>query len=786
MNRGKKLLAGLTVLVLLFLTCAAAMADGKPGVYNVTFYARKNGRELYTWTTNSDGRLPEELRTAYRDGYVFMGWYTHPYGGRKITDKTVFTKDTKVWAHWGRIEGKVTEPPVPGVYTVSFLEDDHSRTLPSTVQTGEDGRIAELPEPTVEKQKDLKFMGWRNRNTLEKVTTDTVFTGTASLQAVWGSDSKVNLTYMSSGCLLWNKSYPTGKWVTSFAGKPDNGAGRQFLGWYTQEEGGEKAERLLMTEDTVLYARWSEPGFTVSFTGAYAYDEDGNQVAGNKLRTKEDGTLEYIPGGISQGGMFTGWYTDKNRTVPLTTDTVFKKDTRVWAGVEKIRGVRVYPDLRTYGTYYVRVTPNMIPAQEDGTLGVLPVPVWTSNGSERRTFLGWFTADGKEVAKDTVFSADTTIFAKWVEGYRITFSWKGKPEFRAAWTDGNGKLAALPEIGQAVSGNPALGWYTPDGEKVTEDTVFTADTELTPKWGVTVRFYMEKKGNGWGYGDIAVLTTDENGRLPYLPAAAHTKGYPFAGWTDEAGSPVTENTVFTADAKVYATWETEGNLIRLVGSKGGYPDVSAVRTRNDGTVPELPLAHHRNGLPFRGWSTTEDGNSLVAEGTVFSEPVTTLYAAWIPAYKVTFRPRGGTTAGGVEAVMTDEEGHVAEWPEAEHPLKLQFDGWYASSRATAEKEGPQSVFTRDTYVDARWSVPEVPAGGFTVSLTDRETTWQESTSPYGKLAHMNTLHRTDAVFYGWFTEPAAGGQRVRNGTQIGGDMTFYAAWLIPLTEAEDR
>ena len=47
------------------------------------------------------------------------------------------------------------------------------------------------------------------------------------------------------------------------------------------------------------------------------------------------------------------------------------------------------------------------------------------------------------------------------------------------------------------------------------------------------------------------------------------------------------------------------------------------------------------------------------------------------------------------------------------------------------------------------------------------------------------LHRTDAVFYGWFMEPAARGLRVRNGTQVGGDLTFYAAWLIPLTAETD-
>ena len=788
MSRGKRLLAGLLVLVLLTLTCTAASAakskPGKPGVWEVTFYARKGGSKLYVWKTNEKGRLTKELRSAYRTGFVFMGWYTHPYGGRKITDQTVFTDNTSVWAHWGRIEGRTNEPPKPGVYTVSFLEDDQSRTLPSTVQTGEDGKIAELPEPTVEKVKDLKFLGWRNRKTLAKVTTDTVFTGSATLQAVWGSLSKVNLTYISNGCIISNKVYPEGKWVDSLAGKPDNGGGRQFLGWYTEEKGGEKITGLLMLEDRTVYAHWSDPGFTVHFADATAYDEDGNQLAGNMLRTKKDGTLAFIPGGTSNLGAVTGWYLDRNRAVPLDADTVFRKDTRVWAKVEKTQSPKVRLDVQKYGKHFNRLTPGTVSTQEDGTLSILPTPVWAGNGLERRQFLGWFTEDDKPVTKDTVFTENTTIYAKWTEGHKITFDNNARPEFRAAYTDESGKLAALPAIGKLSNGSPAIGWFTPEGEKVTEDTVFDADTTLKAKWGVTVRFYTEKR-NGWGYGDAAVLTAGEDGKLPYLPKATHPKGYPFAGWVDENGDPVTEETVFAENARVFATWETEGFVIHLSAGKGGSADAASVRTRNDGTVDALPSAHHKNGLPFRGWSSTEDGYTPVAADTVFTES-TTLYANWIPAYKVSFRSKGGYTVDGTGAVMTDEEGHVAVWPEAEHPLKLHFDGWFTSQRGDAEKEGPQSVFKKDTWVDARWSVPEVPAGGFPVQLIDREETAEFFSTNTGKLKNLPVPKRSDAVFYGWFTGPAATGQKVRNGNEIGGGLTLYAAWLIPLTEETDR
>ena len=789
MSKAIRLLAGLTVAVMLLVCVAPALANCiciLPGEYEISFYARKGGKLLYTLITGPDGRLQEELRPTYRDGLIFLGWYTQPYGGRKIGNSTVFCRDTKVWAHWGRIEGREKEPPKPGVYTVTFLEDDASRTLPSSLQTGEDGKLEELPEPSVEKKRGLKFLGWRNRKSKALITPETVFYRDAELQAVWGSDTRANLVYISDGCLLWNKAYPAGSWISSFAGRPEenNSPKREFLGWFTEPEGGEPVTKLLLTGDTTLYAHWSEPGWTVTFTDSFAMEENGALLAGNKMRTDPAGKLPRIPQGITRNGRFLGWYTDKNLTVPLTEDTVIRRDTRIWAKRERREGIRITLNVSKYGSYRSRVTPEAILAGQDGTPGLLPQPVWNYSGFESRPFLGWFTEDGQPVTAETVFTGDTTIYAKWEDGYRITFASLGEPEYKAAYTDGNGKLSSLPAARKRLRGNPPLGWYTPDGQKVTEETVFTADTELIPKWGVTVTFYTECTGS-WGTGRIADIETDENGRLPYLPTAVHAKGYPFAAWVLADGTEVTEDTLFTADTRVFGSWEKDGNQLSFIGGNGGVPDVRNIRTRNDGTVDVLPSAHHKSGLPFRGWSTTEDGNSLVTAGTVFSAPVTKLYAAWVPAYKVSFRANGGSV-NGAKAVMTDEAGHVYEWPEAEHPLKLSFAGWYVGNKKDSPKAGPEITFTKDTWVDARWIVPEVPAGGFRLTLSDRDMNTDFYTAENGKLKNLPRPYRADAVFYGWYTEPAAYGMKVHNGTQVGGEVTFYAAWVIPLTEADDR
>ena len=66
MRKAIRLLAGLTVLVLLLLCCATALATSPrccpwpwPGTHEVNFYARKGGHLLYTLVTGEDGRLQE-------------------------------------------------------------------------------------------------------------------------------------------------------------------------------------------------------------------------------------------------------------------------------------------------------------------------------------------------------------------------------------------------------------------------------------------------------------------------------------------------------------------------------------------------------------------------------------------------------------------------------------------------------------------------------------------------------------------------------------------------------
>ena len=786
MRTGKRWLAGLLCLVMLLSACAASLADKKEEEdreegFKVTFYGRNGGRALYTWRTDKDGKLNRALRPTTRRGYHFMGWFSDPYEGYRITEKTVFKRHASVWAHWASVEGKDIKEP--GVYSVVFLEDENSRTLPSGVLTGEDGKLAEIPEPNFEKKKDKVILGWRDRNTRELITADTVFTEDTKAVAIWGSTAGATLTFISDNCLYGQREYRRGAWVTSLPDPPaeDKLKKRDFLGWFTEPEGGERVTGLHMMENRTLYAHWSEPGWTVTFSGAYPMTETGELIARNRLRTDTEGRLESVPGGVVRQARFDGWYLDRRFTVPLTEDTVFTRNTKVWARTERSGNVLVRLDVDTYGSGRGKTVPVILQVLPGEPAGVLPQPSWTADNSERRKFLGWFAEDGTPVTADTVFTENTTLFARWAEGFRITFADSGEPSFKAAYTDENGRLAELPAGRKMKQGNPPLGWYTAQGEKVTTDTVFTADTELVPGWGHRVQFYLDRPGSFSNL--VADTSTDGEGKLSVLPKAHHPRHYPFAGWVDQAGNPVTEDTVYTADTTVFGTWETEGVRIDFVGGLGGLSDTTVMMTRNDGTVEKLPEAHHiQRGLPFLGWSSEPDGSAPVTDQTVFTARYNTLYAIWLPVNKVTFRPNAGRVADGSKAILTDTEGNLPELPEAEHPLKLPFKGWYEGSR----KVTPETKILKDVWLDARWGKPEEKAGGYTVTLDDRGKTLTLQTEDNGWVKGLPSPERSDATFFGWYTGPAATGMRLRNYSWVGGDVTAYAAWLIPLTEEEDR
>lgn len=121
-------------------------------------------------------------------------------------------------------------------------------------------------------------------------------------------------------------------------------------------------------------------------------------------------------------------------------------------------------------TYVAGEESSAVTLQEGQPLGVLPVPE-----QEGKRFQGWFTESGDQVTDSTVPSGSVTLYAKWETiCYTVTFG-------DTTRTIAHGEsIAQFPQLSR--EGYRLVGWFTPDGEQVTENTVITGDLVLTPHW----------------------------------------------------------------------------------------------------------------------------------------------------------------------------------------------------------------------------------------------------------------------------------------------------------------
>jgi len=210
----------------------------------------------------------------------------------------------------------------------------------------------------------------------------------------------------------------------------------------------------------------------VSYT--VAFDANGGTVTPASAVTGANGMLSFPPAPVQTGYAFGGWFTDPTGGDEVTANTVFTKDTTLYAHWIKVYTVSFDANGGT-------VTPASAVTGANGMLSFPPAPVQAGH-----TFDGWFTdaTGGDQVTEDIVFTKDTTLYAHWTRVYTITFDagTGGSVNPASATTGTGGKLASLPI--PTLDGMVFDGWCDSPtgGNQVTEDTVFTQDTTIYAEW----------------------------------------------------------------------------------------------------------------------------------------------------------------------------------------------------------------------------------------------------------------------------------------------------------------
>ena len=128
-------------------------------------FARLVGGDEFKSSIGSDSIEKEynspigTLPVLEKEGYKFLGWYTQPTGGTKITESTKVTGDTNVYAHWQVINYSITYNLNGGSVSgnpSSYTVETPTFTLKSPTKAGKtfkgwtwDGQTSPVKNPKV-------------------------------------------------------------------------------------------------------------------------------------------------------------------------------------------------------------------------------------------------------------------------------------------------------------------------------------------------------------------------------------------------------------------------------------------------------------------------------------------------------------------------------------------------------------------------------------------------------------------------------------------------------------
>ena len=205
------------------------------------------------------GSIYGVLPTATREGYEFLGWYTEPEGGTKISENDTVTLESSqtLYAHWGL-----------GTYTVEF-DANGGVVSPTSKEVMYTESYGDLPNPS---RNGYTFDGWyTDANTGTKViSSTTVTTGhDHKIYAHWipnqykvsfdANGGSVNTTSID---VTFDKAYG----VLPVATRDQY----NFIGWYTEKTGGTEITSSSIYEvvgNQTLYAHWSNRKYNFKVTG---------------------------------------------------------------------------------------------------------------------------------------------------------------------------------------------------------------------------------------------------------------------------------------------------------------------------------------------------------------------------------------------------------------------------------------------------------------------------------------------------------------------------------------
>jgi len=424
-----------------------------------------------------------------------------------------------------------------------------------------------------------------------------------------------------------------------------------FVGWFMvpdATDGAKVTSSTTFNRTTTVFAGW-ELSSPVTIT----FNPTGGTVSPTSAKTGEGGKLASLPTPAKDGAIFSHWslvYDDASTEKEVTTDMPFSVNTEIyaqWAPAVKLDA--------NGGT--IAGMPDAIAIGEGGKIKTSSLPKVGKKDYYNDSLVGWYTAEtgGVKVTASTVFSENTTIYARWKPvDFTIDYNLDGgtdpTPPNPATYTIETATFTLKPPT---KAGNEFDGWTGSNGTakqlSVTIEKGNKENKNYKANWkAVQYTITFDPKGGTISETAKTAKTASGTGKLTSsLPLSTLTDYY-LEGWFTAAGEKVeTNKTVFSGDATVSAKWTRTYTV--TFNANGGSVSPASSKTGSGGKLASLPTPTRSNAL-FDGWYTAEKGGIKVTKDDVYAKDAI-LYAHWTTSYTVVFlEPNNGMLTAKVNSV----------------------------------------------------------------------------------------------------------------------------------------
>lgn len=503
--------------------------------------------------------------------------------------------------------------------------------------------------------------------------------------------------------------------------------GYDFLGWFTQPEGGEEIHDGDPLWQTTYYAHWQEHHYTLVLLSndntdrenryplafsdffilsATEFTRDFYEIVG--WNTRPDGSGDSFGPSetvLQLTGDDNGYYYLYAQWESSANMVTVSFDTGDGTPVSDIR------------------------VKRGGAIGQLPV-----TSKPGYTFIGWHlgSLDGELVDENTVINGDVTLVAEFKAHLTVRFflnrygegDWPTDP-LLTRQVPYNTPLGALPADPFNGTYGALKGWFTAatGGTQVDENLIITENMDLFGQWGWRPK--LNANGGQLPDGYELPIQDDPYYEIDELPTPTRD-GYEFAGWVGPDGKPVGPGyrVDLSNGAEFVAQWERAGTVTLILDPDGGefkgtrgeiVKTPYMLEVYADIPVTELPTPT-RTGYEFAGWKDLSTGE-IVTRDSSFSQD-TTLQAQWkeksitIRFHRVSADARFPNYVSTVDTItVTVPYGSTLDTLPGCNALAgssldgYYLQGWYPDAEYKGVALTRDTVFTEDTYdYYAKWDL----------------------------------------------------------------------------------